>query len=131
MRRSHTIVTLIECPFDKAYDYLVNPRNFAEWAAVDPLSYGKLANGDWSGKTNGGLRHFRFTPRNDFGVLDHAMFVPGGPLLYTPMRLIRNDGGSEVHFTFLCRDGMSDQEFESTIEWITSDFLALKSVLER
>ena len=37
-----------------------------------------LANGDWEGETPFGFRHFRFTPPNNYGVLDHAIFVPGG-----------------------------------------------------
>ncbi|MEO5807672.1 hypothetical protein [Devosia sp.] len=130
MRRSHTITTQIKCSLDEAYAYLANPRNFAEWAAVDPQSYRKLPNGDWVGLTSAGLRHFRFAPLNDYGVLDHAMFVPGGALMYTPMRVVTNDGGCEVLFTFHCREGMTDLEFDSTLEWISTDFLTLKSVLE-
>ena len=131
MRRSHTLTFQIECPYEAAYRFLADPRNYGEWAAVDKGSYRPVGDGDWMADTPfGGLRHFRFTPPNAFGVLDHAVFIPGEPLLYTPMRLIPNDDGSELQFTFFQRPGMSDEQFDSALEWITTDFLTLKSVLE-
>ena len=94
-------------------------------------SYRPLDNGDWQGMTTyGGLRHFRFTPPNAHGVLDHAVFVPGEPLLWTPMRVMPNEDGTELTFTFYQRPGMSEAEFVSAVEWITTDFLTLKSLLE-
>jgi hypothetical protein len=130
MRRSHTISVSIDRPFDEVYDYLVKPANYENWAAVEPGSFKPLDNGDWQGETPDGLRHFRFTPPNNFGVLDHAMFVPGTELLYMPMRIMQNGRGTELTFTFFRRDGMDDVQFASTVEWISTDFLTLKSILE-
>ena len=130
MRRAHTISVSIERPFDEVYEYLVRPANYQYWAAVEPGSFKPLNNGDWVGLTPNGLRHHRFTTHNNFGVLDHAIFVPGGELLYTPMRVMRNGKGTELNFTFFQRDGMDDAKFASTIEWINTDFLTLKSLLE-
>ena len=131
MRRSHTISVSINHPYEATYRYLAEPRNYGEWAAVDRDSYRPLENGDWEGMTNvGGMRHFRFTPLNPFGVLDHAMFVPGDELLWTPMRVMPNQEGTELSFTFYQRPGMDDEAFASAIEWITTDFLTLKAMLE-
>lgn len=131
MRRSHTISVSINYPYEAAYRFLAEPRNYSEWAAVDQQSFRPLGNGDWEGVTiAGGLRHFRFTPPNPFGVLDHAMFVPGEDLLWTPMRVVPNQEGTELTFTFYQRPGVDDAAFASAIEWITTDFLALKALLE-
>lgn len=131
MRRSHTISLSIDYPYEDAYRFLSEPRNYGEWAAVDQASFRPLGDGDWSAMTTfGGLRHFRFTPPNPFGVLDHAVYVPGQPLLWTPMRVMPNDEGTELTFTFYQRPGMTDEEFASAIEWITTDFLTLKTLLE-
>ena len=131
MRRSPTFVFQIDYPYEETYRFLADPRNFGEWAAVDKATYRPVGDGDWMAETPfGGIRHFRFTPPNAFGVLDHAVFVPGEPLLYTPMRVIPNEGGTELHFTFVQRPDMSDEEFVSSIEWINTDFLTLKSLLE-
>ena len=130
MRRSHTFSIAIARDYEAVHAYLAEPLNFPQWAAIEAGSFEPLANGDWSGLTPFGFRHFRFTPRNDFGVLDHAIFVPGEALLYTPMRVVPNGDGTELTFIFFQRDGMSDEQFASSLEWIMTDFLALKSLLE-
>lgn len=130
MRRSHTISVSIDCPFDDAYAYLGKPANFEHWAAVEPGSFRPLDNGDWQGDTPFGFRHFRFSPPNNYGVLDHAVFVPDGEILYTPMRVVPNGEGTELIFTFFRREGMDDVQFSSAVEWIMTDFLTLKSLLE-
>jgi len=131
MRRSHTISIQIDYPYALAYPYLADPRNYADWAAVDPDQFHLLENGDWSAETRfGGPRHVRFTPRNAFGILDHAVFEPGEPLLWTPMRVMPNEDGTELLFTFYQRPGSSEEQFQSAVEWITTDFLTLKSLLE-
>ena len=131
MRRSQTISLFIDSPYEATYRFLADPRNYGEWAAVEKQTYRPLGNGDWEGMTNiGGMRHFRFTPVNDFGVLDHAVFVPGEEPLWTPMRVMPNEEGTELAFTFYQRPGMGDEEFASAIEWITTDFLTLKALLE-
>ena len=131
MRRSHTISIQIEQPFSLVYAYLAEPRNYAQWAAVDPHLFYQLETGDWHAEVRfGGIRHIRFTPRNDFGVLDHAVFVPGEPLLWTPMRVMPNENGTELLFTFFQRPGTNEEQFNSAIEWITTDFLTLKTLLE-
>ena len=130
MRRSHTFSISIDRPYDEAYAYLSNPANFENWAAVEGGTFKPLANGDWQADTPFGFRHFRFSAPNRHGVLDHAAFVPGGELLYTPMRVVPNDEGTELSFTFFRRQGMDDAQFSSAIEWIMTDFLTLKSLLE-
>jgi hypothetical protein len=130
MRRSHTISVSIDCPFDDAYAYLSKPVNFDQWAAVEPGSFKPLDNGDWEGETPLGFRHFRFSAPNNYGVLDHAIFVPGAAPLYMPMRVVPNDEGTELTFTFFRREGMDDRQFSSVVEWIMTDFLTLKTLLE-
>jgi len=130
MRRSHTISLAINRPFYDVYDYLVRPRNYQNWAAIEPGTFKPLLDGDWEGLTAHGLRHFRFTPPNNFGVLDHAMFVPGQEVIYMPTRVTPNEAGTELTFTFFGRDGLDDSQFDSLVEWIRVDLLALKSLLE-
>lgn len=130
MRRSHTISVSIDRPYDETYAYLSKPSNYEHWAAMEPGTFKPLPDGDWHGDTPFGFRHFRFSPPNRYGVLDHAIFIPGGEILYTPMRVVPNDEGTELTFTFFQRAGMDDAQFESAREWIMTDFLALKSLLE-
>ena len=131
MPLSHTIVVEIEVPYERALEYLSDPRRYAEWAAVVPETYRQLDNGDWVAEVRfGGERHIRFSEPNSDGVFDHAVFRPGEALLWMPMRARPEGNGTELSFTFIQRPDMSPDEFASTIEWITTDLLTLKTVLE-
>ena len=71
-----------------------------------------------------------FTPRNDFGVLDHDVTLPSGETVYNPVRVIRDGGGCEVVFTLRQRPGMTDRDFERDAEAVAADLAALKSLVE-
>ena len=78
MRRARTITVSIDYPCEATYRFLSDPRNYGEWAAVEKNTYRQLSNGDWAAQvTFGGMRHFRFTPVNAFGVLGFLWFVVG------------------------------------------------------
>ena len=68
-------------------------------------------------------------PIGEFGGAP-PLVAEGSPALTTPMRLIANDGGCEIIYTQFQRPGMSDEAFASEVEWVTSDFAALRSLLE-
>lgn len=42
----------------------------------------------------------RFAPANKFSVLDHVVTLPDGRSILNPMRVVPNDEGSEVLFTY-------------------------------
>lgn len=130
MRRSHTFSIPIASPSQRVYRFLADPRNYPSWSAMEEGGYHRLDNGDWAGHTAFGFRHVRFTPPNAFGILDHALFVPGGEILFSPMRIVANDEASELIFTFFQRADTDDAQFDSTLEWIRVDLLSLVSVVE-
>ena len=72
----------------------------------------------------------RFTPANDFGVLDHAVMLPDGQSVMNPMRLVANGEGSEVMFTLLQLPGMSDEQFALDTGMVEADLRTLKVVVE-
>lgn len=132
MPLSHTIVVTIDVPFDLAYPYLADPQNYADWAAVYPETYQQLDNGDWAAEVRfGGLRHIRFTPPSEDGILDHAVFQPDeAEPLWMPMCANRDGDGTELSFTFIQRPDMGPEEFSATIASITTDLTTLRRVLE-
>ena len=131
MPLSHTIVVRIEVPYERAHAYLSDPRNYADWAAVEPETYRQLENGDWAAQVRfGGVLHIRFSMANEDGILDHAVFRPGEELLWMPMRAVRDGDGTELSFTFIQRPDMSEAAFQEAIGSITTDLGLLKSVLE-
>ena len=73
---------------------------------------------------------FTFTPRNDFGVLDHDVTLPSGETVYNPVRVIRNGDGCELVFTLRQRPGMTDDDFRRDADTVAQDLARLRSLVE-
>jgi hypothetical protein len=54
----------------------------------------------------------RSPPRNEYGVLDHAVVTPTGETVYLPVRAIADSDGCEVVFTLRRLPGMTDADFD-------------------
>ena len=98
---SRTLAVRIERPWQVAYDFLAEPRNFPRWAsglcsAIEPLDADH-----WLAQTPQGPLRVRFSPRNPFGVLDHDVLPEDAPPIHIPLRLIANGDGCELQLTLL------------------------------
>ena len=129
MFKSRTISIPINRPYAEVYEFLAEPRNFPSWASNLGADFAHVGGTEWA-TTRTGRVILRFSARNDFGVLDHAVYAEGTKPIITPMRVIANGDGAEILFTLLQRPGMTDAEFESEAEWVRSDFDALRSLFE-
>lgn len=129
MRQSHLIHFSIARPVDDVYAFLVDPTNYPRWAAVEGGMAPMRAN-EWLTRTAFGDRIVRFTEPNSYGVLDHAVYAQGEEPLMMPMRVVANGDGTDLMFLFIRRDDMTEEQFKSTIEWVTTDLLTLRSLLE-
>ena len=129
LRQSHVIYLPLRRSAAEVYRFLVRPQNYAEWAAVTgPMLH--LGERDWRVSTAFGERIVRFCAPNDLFVLDHAVFREGDAPVMLPMWLVPNGEGCELVFVFYRRPGISEEQFASAIEWINTDFLTLRSLLE-
>ena len=129
MRQSHLIQFFIARPVDEVYAFLADPQNYPRWAAVDG-GITQIRQNEWLTRTAFGDRIVRFSEPNPYGVLDHAVYAQGEEPVMMPMRVVANGEGTEVMFLFYRRDDMNDEQFKSTIEWVTTDLLTLQSLLE-
>ncbi len=68
----------------------------------------------------------RFTPHNEFGVMDQFVETGDGREVHVPLRVIENGDGAEVMLTLFRRPGMSDEDFARDAKWITRDLRALR-----
>ena len=129
----HEAVTLavsISCPFARANDFLSRPENFPQWASGLSTSLEKTDTGTWMAHTPMGLLKLRFTPPNDFGVIDHFITLESGQELAVPMRVVPNADGCTVMLTLFHTPDMTVQKFTDDQEWVRRDLAALKGVLE-
>jgi hypothetical protein len=129
MRPAHLIHLSLKRSAADVYDFLSKPKNYAEWAAVEgPMT--QIGPLEWKAQMAFGERIVRFCEPNPYGVLDHAVFAEGEEPLMLPMRVTPNGEGSELTFMFFRRPGISDELYASSIEWINTDFMMLRSILE-
>lgn len=129
MLPTRTIDTSIDCPFEEAYRFASRPENFPLWASGLSSSLRQVGDA-WIADTPEGEATVRFSPQNDFGVLDHRVELPGRPIISIPLRLIANGNGTEVVFTLFRQPGMSDAMFDRDADMVARDLAALKRLLE-
>lgn len=119
----------IDRPMDEAYAFASRPETFPEWAAG--MSSSLHRDGErWLAETPLGEATIRFSPANDFGVLDHWVMLPGKPVVYIPLRLIENGTGTQVVFTLFRQPGMTDADFDRDAAMVGKDLATLKNLLE-
>ena len=131
MRKSHTINIQIQRPVEEVYAFLGDPQNLASWTMVEngrqvPDS-GPLV---WAFEGPRGAVLVHFTPPNAHFIMDYTVWMSGDIRQAGYVRLIGNGEGTEMIHTSIQQPDISDAEFESEAEWLTSDLLVLKSLLE-
>lgn len=86
--------------------------------------------GQWFLETPDGRVGFAFVERNTLGVLDHAVELPSGAVVYNPLRVIPDGEACEIVFTLRRLPGMSDADFDRDTGLVQADLTRLKHVLE-
>jgi hypothetical protein len=119
----------IDRPVREVYDYASDPARLPEWAP-GLLSSIELVDGRWIAESPLGRVVVAFTPRNEFGVLDHDVTLPAGETVHNSFRVIADGEGSEVVFTVRRRPGQSDEEFDQDTGAVLADLRALKEKVE-
>jgi hypothetical protein len=127
---SRVITVRIDRPFDKVYEFLVDPANWNQWAFGLGKNIRHSPDG-WIADSDGGVASVQFTLRNSFGVVDHTVIRPSGQRVYVPMRLIANGSGCELLFTLFREPNMSDAQFTSDSGFVQNDLNRLKKLLEQ
>jgi hypothetical protein len=116
-------------PADEVYAYASDPANVPRWAPGLGNSVAEV-DGQWFVDTPTERVRLAFAPRNDLGVLDHYLTPDSGEVIYVPVRVIADEGGSEVIFTVRRRPGMTDDEFKADGDAVAADLARLKRILE-
>jgi hypothetical protein len=131
MLKARTLTVQIARPAAKVYDYLVNPANLGGWTTVQngrPVpGAGPLV---WAFDGPRGSVLVHFTPPNPFFMLDYWLEAQGIRTHSAHVRIIANGAGSVLTHTSVQQPGIPDEAFASEEEWMWSDLLVLKSLLE-
>lgn len=106
-----------------------DPENLPLWAAG--LSGGIRRDGEqWVTDSPMGVVTVTFVGPVEAGILDHDVTLPDGTLVHNPLRVLRNDAGSEIVFTLYQRDRMTDDEFARDADMVRADLDRLRVILE-
>jgi hypothetical protein len=113
-----------------AYEFLSHPENFPKWASGLAGSLRKVGE-EWIAETPEGRAKVRFSERNSYGVLDHAVDLPRGPSVYVPLRVLAKERGCDLVLTLFRRPETSDEKFAADARWVMRDLEAAKRILEQ
>jgi len=125
----HVTISIARRPRE-VYEFVSEPANLPRWAAGLAESQVRQEGDLWLADSPFGKIRMKFAPRNPFGVLDHDVTVESGETFHNPMRVVPNGEGSEVVFTLIRQEGMSDGDFANDQAAIEKDLGTLKGLLE-
>lgn len=108
------------------YDAIWKPEAFPAWASGLSGSALRRDGEFWTTQGPAGPIRIRFTDRNPFGVMDHWVELGGDRVVYVPMRVVANGGGSEVMLTLFRQPWMTAEQFAEDEAWVRRDLARLK-----
>ena len=126
--KTHTLSVTIAAPAARVYAFASNPQNLPRWVPSFFESVERV-DGEWVAQSPLGRIAVEFVHDNDLGVLDHTVTLPSGARLTNPMRVISNGDGSEILFTLIQHEDMTDQQFQEDAELVLSDLHTLQRLL--
>ncbi|UDM20770.1 SRPBCC family protein [Clavibacter michiganensis] len=107
-----------------------DPARLPEWAAG--VSSGiRLEGGRWLSDSPMGAIEIAFTGPRELGILDHDVTLPDGTVVRNPLRVLPNDGGSEVVFTLFRRPGATDVDLAEDAALVAEDLDRLAALVAR
>jgi len=133
MFRTGIISIYIDRPFAPVYDFLLDPANLMRWMPSLGPMLRHVVDEEWVAENPDwpiGPLTMRFTPRNRYGVLDVAVSSASLGTMSVPCRLVPNGIGCEIIYLLRQSAGSTEDAFASEQEWLRSDLLTLKTLLE-
>jgi hypothetical protein len=134
LRKSQVISVPIVRRYVEAYSVLKEPRNYPHWSPIAKAMFEPVGDDglDWRVDLPRGRRILRFSAANDYGILDYNVLSEAGqPEYVARLRLVPNEEGAELIAVYFQRDGQTDEQFTSEVEWAANDLRAVAAVVER
>lgn len=131
MLKARTLTVEIARPPEDVYNFLVDPANLASWTLVNNGRPEPAAGpNSWAFDGPRGTVVVHFTAPNPFFVLDYRMQMGPHVTHAAHVRVIRNGAGTVLTHTSVQQPLVSDEMFASEEEWMASDLLVLKTLME-
>jgi len=128
--RTRTINISIKSSPKLVYDFVSHLENLSRWAP-STFSAIKEVNGEGLVDTPHGQIKVRFEEKNNFGILDHYVKLTSEKEIYIPMRVLKNNDGSEIIFTlFQYTPEITDENFAEDVKIVKRELNQLKTIIE-
>ena len=131
--QEHEIVSIdIDRDWRELYQRIWHPKAFLEWASgLCGAGLTPREDGSWGGEGMEGPLRVRFTPHNEFGVLDYWVSQAGEPEIYTSLRVVPNGAGALAMLVLFRWPGLTETMLAAEAEWARRDLESLKEWVER
>lgn len=129
MMSARTFSIFISKAFDEVYTFAQEPQNFAKWAEGFGSGLHPRPDGTWVAEGPMGHIEVSFSVPNGYGVLDHTVYLPTGPIS-TPLRLVPNGLGCELILTLFRKADMSDEAYARDMKMVMEDLNRFKRLME-
>ncbi len=126
---ARTYSVSIDRDWRAVYEMIWRPEFFGRWASGLSDSQPRPDGDGWATEGPTGPVRLRFTPYNDYGIMDHWVEPSDGPAVHVPLRVVANGRGAEVLLTLYRQPGMTDETFAADARWINRDLSRLRSVV--
>ena len=131
MLKARTLTVEIARQPEDVYNFLVNPANLASWTLVrNGRPEPSAGPNSWAFDGQRGTVIVHFTPANPLFVLDYKMQIGPQVVHAAFVRVIRNGAGTVLTHTSVQQPLVSDVMFASEEEWMLSDLMVLKTLME-
>ena len=130
MLDARVVSQAIDRNWRELYDAFWRPEAFPLWASGLSDTSLTMQGDDWTAVGPGGPVTIRFSPCNDYGVMDHWVEIDGGQVVYVPLRIVANGPGALVQLTLFRQPGMSDDEYARDAALVSRDLACLKTLAE-
>ena len=131
MLKARTLSVEIGRPPEDVYNFLADPANLAHWTLVkNGRPEPSAGPNSWAFDGQRGMVIVHFTPPNAYLVLDYKIQMGPQVIHAASVRVIRNGNSSVLTHTSVQQPLVSDAMFASEEEWMASDLLVLKTLME-
>ncbi len=111
------------------YGFASNPDNLPRWATGLTESDVVREGDALLVESPMGTVTVRFSPQNEYGVIDHDVTLPSGTTVTNPVRVLAHPEGSEIVFT-VRQIELSDEELDRDCRMVEADLDRLKRLME-
>lgn len=120
----------INCPVEKAFDFVANAANWPQFAIHNVFSVKPAEDGYWLMETPRGEGKLKVHPQMKYGLLDHEFVDKGEGKWVVPARVVPTPEGCHLMMTFSKPPALTDQLFEQGMKLLDEELATLKKILE-